>query len=62
MKKGNIDRYKAMLVARGYTQKYRIDYGDIFALVAKMNTIRILVSIAANEDWPLKQFGVKMLY
>ncbi|GJS83464.1 retrovirus-related pol polyprotein from transposon TNT 1-94 [Tanacetum coccineum] len=57
--KGNIDRYKARLVAKGYTQKYRIDYGDMFAPVAKMNTIRILISIAANQDWPLKQFDVK---
>ncbi|GJW41660.1 putative RNA-directed DNA polymerase [Tanacetum coccineum] len=57
--KGNIDRYKARLVAKGYTQKYRIDYGDMFAPVVKMNTIRILISIAANQDWPLKQFDVK---
>lgn len=48
--KGNIDRYKARLVAKGYTQKYDIDYGDTFAPVAKMNTIRILISIVANRD------------
>ncbi|GJX06513.1 putative RNA-directed DNA polymerase [Tanacetum coccineum] len=56
---GNIDRYKARLVAKGYTQKYKIDYGDTFAPVAKINTIRIIISIAANQDWPLKQFDVK---
>lgn len=56
---GNIDRYMERLVAKGYTHKYRIDYGDTFASVVKINTIRIQISIALNEDWPLKQFDVK---
>lgn len=56
---GKINKFKARLVAKGYAQKYEIDYGDAFAPVEKINTIRILVSIIANEDWPLKQFDVK---
>jgi len=50
---GSLDRYKARLVAKGYAQKYGIDYQETFAPVAKLNTIRILISIAMNRDWPL---------
>jgi hypothetical protein len=56
---GQIKRYKARLVARGYSQMYVIDYDETFAPVAKMTTIRTLISCAANFDWPLYQLDVK---
>ncbi|VVA34075.1 PREDICTED: Retrovirus-related Pol poly from transposon, partial [Prunus dulcis] len=38
---------------------YGVDYQETFAPVAKINTVRILISLAANLDWPLHQFDVK---
>ena len=47
------------MVAKGYTQTYGIDYTDTFAPVAKINTVLVLLSLAANLDWTLQQFDVK---
>jgi Reverse transcriptase (RNA-dependent DNA polymerase) len=56
---GTIERYKARLLAKGYTKTYGIDYHETFAPVAKMNTVRILLSIAVNNGWTLHQMDIK---
>ncbi|KAL1193518.1 Retrovirus-related Pol polyprotein from transposon RE2 [Cardamine amara subsp. amara] len=56
---GEIERYKARLVAKGYTQVYGEDYTETFAPVAKLHSVRILLSIAVNLSWGLWQMDVK---
>ena len=56
---GSIKRYKAWLVGKGFTQTYGVDYKETFAPIAKLNSVRILLSLAINMDWPLHQFDVK---
>nr|GFC37107.1 putative RNA-directed DNA polymerase [Tanacetum cinerariifolium] len=56
---GTVERYKARLVAKGHTQTYGIGYSETFYPVAKMDTIRVLLSVASNQGWPLHQFDVK---
>ncbi|KAL1217248.1 Retrovirus-related Pol polyprotein from transposon TNT 1-94 [Cardamine amara subsp. amara] len=56
---GEIERYKARLVAKGYTQKHGVDYTETFALVAKLHSVRVLLSIATNLCWDLWQMDVK---
>lgn len=56
---GTIERYKTRLVAKGFTQTYGVDYMETFAPVAKLNTIRVLLSLVANLDWELYQLDIK---
>jgi Reverse transcriptase (RNA-dependent DNA polymerase) len=44
---------------KGYQQKAHIDYDEVFALVARMETIRLLISVAAQFEWLIYQLDVK---
>jgi len=56
---GKIDRYKARLVAQGFTQTQGLDYEKTFVHVAKLNSIQVILSLAVNLDWKLHQLDIK---
>ena len=59
---GNIVRFKARLVARGFSQAYRIDYFETYAPVAKLTTYRVIFALAALEQWEIHGMDVITAY
>lgn len=62
IKDGETVRYKARLVAKGCSQRPGIDFSDTFAPVAKMTTIRTMLSIAVKKNWIIHQMDVKTAF
>jgi hypothetical protein len=59
---GAVDKYKARLVVKGYSQQYGVDYTEVFAPVARMETIRLVVALAAQRGWTIYQLDVKSAF
>lgn len=59
---GEVDKLKARLVAKGYAQKHGMDYTEVFAPVARMDTLRMIIAVAAQRSWSIYQLDVKSAY
>jgi hypothetical protein len=55
---GLVSRYKARLVAKGFHQQAGIDYDEMFSPVVKPTTVRIILTLAAQFNWPLRQLDI----
>ena len=59
---GKLEKYKSWLVEKGYSQVLGIDFGDIFSTVAKVASIRLLLSVVAAFDFEIEQMDVKTTF
>ncbi|KAF8747227.1 Reverse transcriptase (RNA-dependent DNA polymerase) [Rhizoctonia solani] len=61
-KEGQPIQYKAQLVVQGYSQQLGIDYGQTFAPVVRLDSIRTLTSLANQNDWDIQQLNITLAY
>jgi hypothetical protein len=59
---GNIIKHKARLVAKGYAQREGVDFEEVFAPVARIETVRLLIAIAAQRGWKVHHMNVKSTF
>ena len=59
---GSVERYKARLVTKGFTQEHGIDYEETFAPVAHITSVRFLLAIAIVHQWDIFQMDVKNVF
>lgn len=57
-----VDKHKTRLVARGFIQQECINFEDVFALVARMESVRVLLALAAQEGWKVHHIDVKSTF
>jgi hypothetical protein len=59
---GQVEKFKARLVAKGYSQVEGVNFGEIFSPVAKLTSIRVLMSLYATFDLEIEQMDVKAMF
>lgn len=60
--KGEFDRFKARLVEKGFLQQPGIDFGETFAPVARLDTVRAVLATTTQNKWKVYQMDVKLAF
>jgi hypothetical protein len=56
---GAVSKHEACLVGQGYMQQHGIDYNEVFKLVARLDSVRLLIALAVHEVWEVHYMDVK---
>jgi hypothetical protein len=59
---GAVSKHKARLVVKGYVQRHDIDYDEVFASVAQLDSVRLLISLTAHNGWEVHHMDVKSAF
>lgn len=57
-----VTKHKAHLVAKGYVQRHDVDYDEVFAPVTRLETVRLLLALAAKNNWEVYHLDVKSAF
>jgi hypothetical protein len=59
---GVVVRHKARLVVKGYSQRQGVDYEEVFAPVARLEAVRLLIALAAHQSWEVHHLDIKSAF
>ena len=59
---GKVEKYKAVLIAKGFLQKLGLEYQEAFSPVARLEIVRLVIALAAYKTWQLHQMDVKLAF
>jgi hypothetical protein len=59
---GAVIKNKARLVAKGYLQQAGVDFEEVFAPVARMESVRLVLALVADEGWEVHHMDIKTVF
>ena len=59
---GKVVKHKARLVAKGYVQRQDIDFEEVFAPIERLDTVRVIIALVANQSWEVHHLDVKPMF
>jgi hypothetical protein len=59
---GDVIKHKARLLAKGYVQQPEVDFDEVFVPVVRIESVRLLLALAAQEGWPVHHMDIKSTF